>query len=75
MSESVNSLPALLRLPTVMERTGLRRSTIYELVQKGAFPAPVNLGPRTVAWPSNEVDTWIVQRLAGPRPLARKAAA
>lgn len=38
------------RLPTVMQATGLGRSTIYRLVSKGAFPPPVHLGPRAVAW-------------------------
>lgn len=38
------------RLPTVMQATGLGRSTIYRLVASGSFPAPVHLGPRAVAW-------------------------
>ena len=32
------------RLSTVMQATGLGRSTIYHLVASGAFPAPVHLG-------------------------------
>ena len=38
------------RLPTVMQATGLGRSTIYRLVASGGFPPPVHLGPRAVAW-------------------------
>lgn len=37
------------RLPTVVQATGLGRSTIYRLIANGTFPAPVHLGPRAVA--------------------------
>ena len=46
------------RLPTVMQATGLGRSTIYRLVASGAFPAPVHLGPRAVAWRWADLDQW-----------------
>ena len=38
------------RLPTVIPATDLGRSTIYRLVANGAFPRPVHLGPRAIAW-------------------------
>ena len=56
--------PRLLRLPAVLERVGLRRSRLYELVAAGRFPAPVKLSNRAIAWPSDEVDAWIRQRIA-----------
>ena len=46
------------RLPTVMQATGLGRSTIYRLVASGAFPAPVHLGPRAVAGRWSDLDQW-----------------
>jgi prophage regulatory protein len=51
--------PRLLRLPDVLERVGLRRSRLYDLVADGRFPTPVKLGDRAVAWPADEVDDWI----------------
>ena len=50
------------RLPTVMQATGLGRSTIYRLVASGAFPAPVHLGPRAVAWRWTDLDRWSESR-------------
>jgi prophage regulatory protein len=50
------------RLPTVMQATGLGRSTIYRLVASGAFPAPVHLGPRAVAWRWSDLDSWSESR-------------
>jgi prophage regulatory protein len=45
-------------LPTVMQTTGLGRSTIYRLMTDGAFPAPVRLGPRAVGWRWSDLDRW-----------------
>ena len=49
----------LLRLPQVMERVGLRRTAIYDMVKRGTFPAGIRLGRRCVAWPSDAVDEWV----------------
>jgi prophage regulatory protein len=57
----------LLRLGDVQRRVGLRRSTIYELVRRGAFPPPIRLGRRCSAWVGVEVDRWIVDQVAGSR--------
>ena len=58
---------SLLRMPKVTQLTGLSRSTIYRMVDRGEFPRPVPLTSRTVAWSSSEIDRWIQERLAGPR--------
>lgn len=56
-----------LRLPYVKHATGLCRSTIYEKIKRGEFPAPVSLGPRAVAWLSDEISAWIDARVAASR--------
>jgi prophage regulatory protein len=57
-SSSAQPLRLFARLPTVMQATGLGRSTIYRLVASGAFPAPVHLGPRAIAWRWADLDQW-----------------
>ena len=57
----------IVRLPDVMARTGLSRSTIYVRVGKGSFPKPVHLGARAVGWIEEEVDGWIRQQIAASR--------
>lgn len=52
----------LLRLPAVCALTGLSRATVYRLSRLGAFPHPVRIGLRAVAWPSDVLDAWIAQR-------------
>jgi prophage regulatory protein len=56
--------PRLLRLPDVLDKVGLRRTHFYDLVKRGAFPPPVKLSERAVAWPEDRVDQWIAERIA-----------
>ena len=56
-----------LRLPEVLERTGLSRSTIYVRLEQGRFPRPASLGARAVGWIEAEVDEWIRERIAASR--------
>ena len=56
-----------LRLPEVMARTGLSRSTIYVRLDHGRFPRPVSLGARAVGWIEAEVDEWMRERIAESR--------
>ena len=53
-----------IRLPTVIELTGYRRTTIYEKISAGTFPAPVKLGPRAIAWIEEEIKEWMDERIA-----------
>jgi len=47
-----------LRLPAVMDMVGMARSTIYKRISDGTFPAPVQLGPRAVAWEEMAIAKW-----------------
>lgn len=53
----------ILRLPEVKQKTGQSRSTIYDKVQRGDFPAPVKIGERAVGWVEAEVDAWVKARI------------
>ena len=56
-----------LRLPEVLARTGLSRSTVYVRLDQGRFPRPVSLGVRSVGWIEDEVDGWIRERIEKSR--------
>lgn len=56
------------RLPEVVARTGLSRSTFHDLIRKRKLPSQVNLGPRAVGWVENEILDRIVHLGAG-QPL------
>ena len=58
---------AILRLPTVKDRTGLSRSTIYLRISQGKFPKPVSLGGRAVGWIEVEIEDWLNQQITTSR--------
>jgi prophage regulatory protein len=51
-----------LRMPAVSAAVGFKPAWIYKLIREGAFPAPVRIGKRAVAWKSSDVDAWITSR-------------
>lgn len=52
-----------LRLPQVIQRTGMSRSAIYKMVSDGNFPRSVRLGARAVAWVESEIESWSEARI------------
>jgi prophage regulatory protein len=58
----ITASPSLLRLPQVMQATGLARSTVYKLIGLRSFPVPVRITGRSVAWHAGEVQRWIGER-------------
>ena len=65
MHQITGTACSLLRLPHVMSRTGLPKSSIYMLIGQGRFPKPVKISARGVAWPSTVIDGWIAEKTAG----------
>ncbi|KVW93330.1 helix-turn-helix transcriptional regulator [Thiobacillus denitrificans] len=61
----------IIRLPDVMARTGLSRSSVFLKVKTGDMPPPIKLGVRATGWVAEEVDNWIKQRVAASRPTPR----
>ena len=54
--------PIFMRLPAVLQATGLGRSTVYRMVAEHTFPAPVRLAKRAVGWRHDDVQQWTVAR-------------
>jgi prophage regulatory protein len=68
MNENIpSSQRVILRLRQVSARTGLARSTIYERIKAGEFPAQVALGARAVGWLEADIDAWIAAKVAQSR--------
>jgi len=57
----------ILKLQKVKEKSGKCRSSIYQGVKDGTFPAPIKLGERGVGWIESEVDNWIEARIKASR--------
>lgn len=54
----------LLRMPEVEAVTGLKKSSLYSLQRRGAFPNPVRISARCTAWPESAVLQWVQARIA-----------
>ena len=49
----------LIKMQEVLRICGMSRSTLYRLVAKGQFPAPLRLGPRAARWRLHDVIEWV----------------
>ncbi|MEP7328159.1 MAG: AlpA family transcriptional regulator [Betaproteobacteria bacterium] len=70
MTTATESAPTIIRRRRVEGKVSLSRSTIYERIAAGTFPAPVKLGARAVGWIESEVDDWIRERVNESRKAA-----
>jgi len=49
----------IIRLKTVLSRTGLSRSTIYRKIAEGTFPAQLKISTNGTGWHESEINRWI----------------
>ena len=49
----------IIRLRTVLARTGLSRSTIYRKIAEGTFPAQVRISINGAGWRESDVNRWV----------------
>jgi prophage regulatory protein len=49
----------ILRLKTVLDRTGLSRSTLYRKIERGTFPKQVRISERCIGWREADVERWL----------------
>lgn len=63
------SLPEekLLRLDEVLSICGKSRSSVYEAIKEGKFPAPIKLQGRSSAWVKSEIQQWVQTCIAASR--------
>lgn len=58
----------ILRLPAVIHKTGLARTTIYDWLNPKSqrydptFPKKRKLGKQSVGWLESEIDEWLLHR-------------
>ncbi|MBZ9991408.1 AlpA family phage regulatory protein [Mesorhizobium sp. BH1-1-5] len=54
----------IIRLRTVLDRTGLSRSTIYRKIAEGTFPAQIKISINGAGWRESDVNRWIADPVA-----------
>ncbi len=60
----INETNTILRLPSLISKTGLSKSSIYRLIASGDLPKPRKLSAdgRATGWHSSEIQEWIDSR-------------
>ncbi len=53
----------LIRLPRVMNKTGLAKSTIWWMISNGKFPKQIKISSRVSVWKEKDIDDWIEQQI------------
>jgi prophage regulatory protein len=54
----------IIRLRTVILRTGLSRSTIYRKITEGTFPAQLKISANGAGWHESDIDKWVANPAA-----------
>jgi prophage regulatory protein len=49
----------IIRLKTVLSRTGLSRSTIYRKIAEGTFPAQLKISTNGTGWHESAINRWV----------------
>ena len=49
----------IVRMKTVLARTGLPRSTIYRKIAEGTFPPRLKISVNGAGWRETDIDRWI----------------
>lgn len=62
MKEQETAPRRILRDAEVKSRTGLSRVQRWRRVRAGTFPAPVQIGPNSIGWYEDEIETFLADR-------------
>ena len=54
----------IVRLKTVLDRTGLSRSTVYRKIAEGTFPRQVKISIHGAGWHESAIDRWVANPAA-----------
>lgn len=54
-----NPTDKIIRLRTVLDRTGLSRSTLYRMIAAGTFPSQVRISVHGAGWRESAINRWI----------------
>jgi prophage regulatory protein len=63
-SAAMRELDRIIRLKTVLSRTGLSRSTIYRKIAEGTFPTQIKISTNGAGWHESDVNRWIADPIS-----------
>lgn len=60
----MSNIERIIRLKTVLDRTGLSRATLYRKIGEGTFPRQVRISIHGAGWHESAVNRWIANPAA-----------
>ena len=60
----------LLRLSEVIARVGLSKSTLYNRIRAGDFPAGFAIGAHSRRWLESEIEDWLAYQMTNTGPCS-----
>ena len=63
MASSPQQLQLFIRLPAVLQKVGMSKSFVYDLITQDKFPKPVKVSSRISCWVAAEVEQWIQEQI------------
>lgn len=54
-----DAIDRIIRIQTVLDQTGLSRSTLYRKIAAGTFPQQVKISQRCAGWRQSTVTEWL----------------
>ena len=57
----MNNPDRIIRLKTVLARTGLSRTTLYRKMGEGTFPRQVKISVHGAGWHESAVNRWVAE--------------
>lgn len=54
----------IIRMKTVLARTGLSKSTIYRKMAEGTFPPRLKISANGAGWRESDLDRWVANPVA-----------
>ena len=75
-ADNVSSMPheGFVRLCTVLQIIGIKKTTLYSWIRRGIFPPPKKLTKRTSVWPVSEIRDFIKEKSEAGKNEGRRAA-
>jgi prophage regulatory protein len=64
MENIITKSDRILRLPEVIKRVGLKRSSIYNRMKDGTFPKSSSLGGNSVGWLESDITAWMQKQFS-----------
>lgn len=60
----MNTPDRIIRLKTVLDRTGLSRTTLYRKMGEGTFPRQVKISIHGAGWRESAINQWLADPMA-----------